>query len=52
MKLNEKKELLKFEKLKQKEQEKLGVKDLKEKKIQEELTSRLETFEIKQTKKN
>jgi len=52
MKLNEEKELLKFEKLKKKEQEKLGAKDQKEKKIQEELTSRLETFEIKQTKKN
>ena len=44
--------MLKFERLNQKEQEKLAIKGLKEKKIQEELTSRLETFEIKQTKKN
>ena len=35
-----------------KEQEKLGLKDQEEQKIEEELTSRLENFEIKQTKKN
>ncbi len=51
-KRNEEKELLKFEKLKRKEQEKIGIKNLEEDKIEEELTSRLKSFEIKETKKN
>ena len=41
-----------LEKLKRKEQEKLGLKDEEEKELEKELTSRLESFEVKQTKKN
>ncbi len=52
MKLKEEKELLKFEKLKRKEQEKLGLKEQQENELEEELTSRLENFEVKRTKEN
>ncbi len=38
--------------MKQKEQEEQGLKDQGYEKINEKITSRLENFEIKQTKKN
>ena len=44
---------LKFEKLKQREEQKLGLKDQEDQVFKkEELSSRLETFDIEKTKKN
>ena len=52
MKLKEKKEILKAERLARKEQEKNGLIEKEKEELEKELTSRLENFEIKQTKKN
>ncbi len=52
MKLNEEKELMKIERLALKEKQKQGLLDQEHQQLEEELTSRLESFEIKQTKKN
>mgnify|MGYP001292623294 CR=1 FL=1 len=50
MKLEKEEEILKFEKLKKKEKTRLIEKENQI--LEEELASRLETFDIKQTKKN
>ena len=52
MKKTEEEEILKIEKLKQKEQEEQRLKYQSEQKLKEELTSRIEAFEINKTKKN
>ena len=53
-KLKEEKQILKIEKLiqKEKEQEEHELKDKNEQGLEKDLASKLETFEIKQTKKN
>ena len=50
MKLEAEEEILKFEKLKRKE--KMELIEEENRILEEELTSRLETFDAKQTKKN
>ena len=52
MRLKEQKEILKAERLARKEREKIGLIEQEKQKLEEELTSRLESFEVKQTKKN
>jgi len=51
-KLKEEEEILKFEKLKRREEQKLGLKDQDDQVFKEELSSRLDTFDIEKTKKN
>ncbi len=52
MKLEEEQEILKLEKLKIKEQEKMGLLEKDNLKLEKQLTTRLEIFDIKETKKN
>ena len=52
MRLKEQKEIQKAERLARKEREKIGLLEEEKQKLEEELTSRLENFEVKQTKKN
>ena len=52
MKLEEEQEILKLEKLKIKEQEKMGFIEEENQILEDKLTSRLETFDIKENKKN
>ena len=51
-KLKEEKEILKIEKLKQREKQTLGLKDQEDQIFQEEQSSRLKTFDTEKTKKN
>ena len=51
-KLKEEEEILKFEKLKRREEQKLGLKDQEDQIFKEDLSSRLETFDVEKTKKN
>ena len=51
-KLEEEKEQLKIQKLLYKEQEQQRLKEQEDRTINQELTSRLENFDVKQTKNN